>query len=137
MDVEKLVLFQKAYDFLLWLYFLVQHLPKRHKPVLGKYLEESAISLLLLIIHANKASDRRRHRIQKEISDELDLLRILIRLTKDLRFMSVKQYAFSAEKLNEMGKILYGWSNFQRNTARKNSPQKKPLANKVENLRLF
>ncbi len=137
MDVEKLILFQKTYDFLIWLYFLVQHLPKRHKPVLGKHLEESGISLLLLIINANKATGRRRQTLQKEISDKLVELRILIRLTKDLRFVSIQQYVFAAEKLNEIGKILFGWSHTVQTDGQKNSSSKKPLANKCENLQLF
>lgn len=137
MNVEKLVLFQRTYDFLLWLYFLIQHLPKRHKTVLGRFLEESGISLLLLTINANKKTGRRRRALQEELSDELDRLRILIRLTKDLRFMSIKQYGFAAEKLNEIGKILFGWSKSSRNTEYKNVPQKKALAKPPENLRLF
>ena len=43
------------------------------------------------------------------MSDELDKLRIPIRLTKDLHFMSITQYQHAAEKINEIGKILYGW----------------------------
>ena len=53
--------------------------------------------------------------MQLQISDELDKLRILIRLTKDLRFMSVAQYQHAAERINEIGKILYGWINSNKN----------------------
>lgn len=137
MEVEKLILFQKVYDFLVWLYNLIQHLPKRHKNVLGKYLEESGLNLLLLTINANKAAKRRRLRLQKQISDGLDRLRILIRLTKDLRFMSIKQYSFAADKLNEIGKILYGWSRVETKVRVKDAAQKRKLVDKYENLRLF
>lgn len=40
MTVDKLILFQKSYDFLLWLYPLVNRLPKHHRVVLGKQIEE-------------------------------------------------------------------------------------------------
>jgi hypothetical protein len=39
----------------------------------------------------------------------LDKLRIVIRLTKDLKFISIRQYQFAAEKINEIGKMLGGW----------------------------
>ena len=111
MNTEKLIVFQKIYDFLLWLYPLINRLPKSHRLVLGKHLEELGLKILLSSIQANKIRDNSRKIIQLQISDNLDELRILIRLTKDLRFMSVTQYKHVAEKINEIGKILYGWTN--------------------------
>ena len=111
MSIEKLVIFQKIYDFLLWLYPLVNKIPKSHRLVLGRIIEEEGIKILLLSIQANKIRDETRKIVQIQISDELDKLRILIRLTKDLRFMSITQYQHAAEKINEIGKILYGWMN--------------------------
>jgi len=115
MGIEKLVIFQKIYDFLLWLYPLINRIPKSHRLVLGKHLEELSLSLLLLSIQANKIRGESKKPMQLQISDELDKLRILIRLTKDLRFMSVAQYQHAAERINEIGKILYGWINSNKN----------------------
>jgi len=106
---EKLLIFQKTYDFLLWLYPIINRIPKSHRLVLGRHLEELAISLLLLVIKANKARGQSRLSLQLQVSDELDCLRILIRLTKDLRFMSVKQYTIGVEKINEIGRMLNAW----------------------------
>jgi hypothetical protein len=78
--------------------------------VLGKHLEDSCLVLLLLVIKANKTREENRKTLQKEISDRLDSLRILVRLTKDLKFLSINQYALLAEKLNEIGKMAYCWS---------------------------
>jgi len=106
---EKFVLYQKTYDFLLWLYPIINRIPKSHRLVLGRHLEELGISLLLLVIKANKARGQSRLSLQLQVSDELDCLRILVRLTKDLRFMSVKQYTTGAKKVNEIGRMLNAW----------------------------
>ncbi|HOF42866.1 MAG TPA: diversity-generating retroelement protein Avd [Candidatus Moranbacteria bacterium] len=106
---EKLLIFQKTYDFLLWLYPIINRIPKSHRLVLGRHLEELAISLLIFVVKANKARGQSRKAFQLQISDELDCLRILVRLTKDLRFMSVKQYTTGAEKINEIGRMLSAW----------------------------
>lgn len=106
---EKLLIFQKTYDFLLWLYPIINRIPKSHRLVLGRHLEELAISLLVFVVKANKARGQNRKAFQLQISDELDCLRILVRLTKDLRFMSVKQYTTGAEKINEIGRMLSAW----------------------------
>ncbi len=111
MSIEKLIIFQKIYDFLLWLYPLVNRIPKSHRLILGRSIEEEGIKILLLSIQANKIRDDSRKVVQTQISDELDKLRILIRLTKDLHFMSITQYQHASEKINEIGKILYGWIN--------------------------
>jgi len=106
---EKFILFQKTYDFLLWLYPIINRIPKSHRLVLGRHLEELAISLLIFVVKANKARGQSRLPLQLHVSDELDCLRILIRLTKDLRFMSIKQYTTGAEKINEIGRMLNAW----------------------------
>lgn len=129
MPVEKLILFQKSYDFLLWLYPLVSRLPKHHRTVLGRQIEELGLSILLHILSANIARGIKRKAIQLLISEELDKLRILIRLTKDLRFISIKQYTYAAEKVNEIGKILSGWMQVL--------PPKVALAKTDTNMTLF
>lgn len=111
MNIDKLIIFQKIYDFLLWLYPLINRIPQSHRMVLGRRVEEIGIDLLLLSIQANKIKDGERKVVQLKMSDELDKLRILIRLNKDLRFISVNQYQHAAEKVNEIGKILHGWMN--------------------------
>lgn len=106
---EKFIIYQKMYDFVLWLYPVINRIPKSHRLVLGKKLEELATSLLLLVIKANKTRGQERIMIQRKVSDELDCLRIFIRLTKDLRFMSIKQYTIGAERINEIGRMLSAW----------------------------
>jgi hypothetical protein len=112
---EKLLIFQKTYDFILWFYPIINRIPKSHRLILGRQMEELAISLLILVIRANKTKDQDRLILQLKISDDLDCLRILVRLTKDLHFMSILQYQHTAERLNEIGKMLYGWTYANKN----------------------
>ncbi|NCN45853.1 MAG: four helix bundle protein [Candidatus Pacebacteria bacterium CG10_big_fil_rev_8_21_14_0_10_36_11] len=107
--MEKFILHQKTYDFVLWLYPIINRLPKNHRQILGTKLEEEGLSLLVSLINANNARGAERDSFQKLSSNELDLLRILLRLTKDLHLMSVKQYLLGSEKLNEIGRMLNCW----------------------------
>jgi len=106
---DKFILFKKIYDLLLWLYPIINRIPKSHRLVLGRKIEELGASLLILIVRANKACGKKRQILQLEFSDELDILRIFIRLTKDLKFMSIKQYTLTSKKINEIGRMLKGW----------------------------
>ena len=107
---EQLIIFQKLYDLVIDMYPIINRIPKSHRMVLGKHLEDNCIILLLLIIKANQTRDTNRRILQDQISDNLDSLRILIRLTKDLKFLSINQYALLVEKLNEIGKMVYCWN---------------------------
>jgi hypothetical protein len=107
---EQLILFQKLYDLVIAMYPVINHIPKSHRMVLGRHLEDSCIVLLLLVVKANKTKDANRKLLQDKISDDLDSLRIMVRLIKDLRFLSIKQYANLVERLNEIGKMVYCWS---------------------------
>lgn len=105
--LQDLVIFQKVYDLILWMYPLINKFPKKQRFVLGQQLENALLNILKGIIQANQ--ERNKLEILKQVSIDLDKFRILFRLAKDLRFMSIKQYQFGAEKINEVGKVLGGW----------------------------
>ena len=105
--LQDLVIFQKVYDLILWMYPLINKFPKKQRFVLGQQLENTLLDILRGIIQANQ--ERNKLATLKQVSIDLDKFRILFRLAKDLRFMSIKQYQFGAEKINEVGKVLGGW----------------------------
>lgn len=104
---QNLAIFQKTYDLILWIYPTVNKFPKSQRFVLGQQIENAILKILQGIIEANQ--ERSKISYLKQVSVELDKLRILIRLSKDLKFISIRQYGFVAEKVNEIGKMLGGW----------------------------
>ena len=106
---DKFILHKKTYELLIWIYPIINRIPKSHRLVLGREIEQVSLNLLLTIIKANKARSKERQQLQLEYSEYLDTLRILCRLTKDLKMMSIKQYSLTAERINELGRMLSGW----------------------------
>ena len=104
---QNLSIFEKTYEVILWLYPAVNKFPKSQRFVLGQQIENTTLELMKGIIQANSESDKLPY--LKQISVALDKLRILIRLSKDLKFINIKQYQFIVEKINEIGKMLGGW----------------------------
>jgi hypothetical protein len=107
--LDDLIIYQKTYDFLLWLHPVINKFPKSQRFVLGQRIENKTLDFLHSMIVAN--AERDKFATLKQASVELDELRILIRLATDLHFVNVKQYGVAAEKMNEIGKLLYGWIN--------------------------
>lgn len=110
MSFQNLPIFEKTYELILWIYPTVNKFPKSQRFVLGQHIESTILRVLEGIIIANQVKNKLPY--LKRISVELDKLRILIRLSKDLKFISVKQYGFAASKVNEIGKMLGGWIKF-------------------------
>ncbi|NTW89833.1 MAG: diversity-generating retroelement protein Avd [Candidatus Moranbacteria bacterium] len=106
---EKLLIFQKTYECVLWLYPIINRIPQSHRLVLGRAIEDRAISMTIAVIEANKRSGADRIAFQKQVSNDLDVVRILLRLAKDLRFVSVGQYSAGVDKINEIGRMLSAW----------------------------
>jgi len=98
---------------MLWVYTVVNKFPKKQRFVLGQDIEKTAIKFLKLIIKANYL--REKALILSEASIEIDLFLILIRFSKDLRFLSKKQYEFAACQINEISKMLGGWLKYEEN----------------------
>ena len=104
-----LIIFQKTYDLILWAYPVINQFPKIQRFVLGQQIENILVGILKKMIYANKERGEKRMEIIKEISINIDELFILFRLSKDLRMVSIKRYGISAEKINEVAKLLGGW----------------------------
>ncbi len=107
--LDDLVIYQKTYDFLLWLHPVVAKFPKSQRFILGQRIENKVLDLIEKIILAN--AERDKAATLRQASVALDEMRTLIRLAKDLRFMSIRQYGVAAEKMNEIGRMLAGLLN--------------------------
>ena len=100
--------FQKVYDFLFWIKPTVQRFERVHKYSLGIQLENTAIELVRKIVKANFARKNKKEFIE-ECFIEFEMVKILIRLSKDFKILDLKQYEFASKSLDEIGKLLGGW----------------------------
>ncbi|MFA5134077.1 MAG: four helix bundle protein [Patescibacteria group bacterium] len=110
MPIENLIIFQKVYDFLLWLEKIINSFAKNHKYTLGAQLENETLNLLKQIIRTNIERDKKKGIEECLIYHET--IKVLIRLANDFRgtgTFSLKQYEFAAVRLDEIGRLLNGW----------------------------
>ena len=102
----------KAYDFLLWLVQHVGKFPRSHRFVLGERVETAMLNVLMLLVEATYEKDK--VALLRRANLELEKLRFLIRLSKDLGFTSLKQYEHTANELHGLGLQVGGWLRQQR-----------------------
>ena len=107
MEYEKLKLFQKVYDLILEVHPVIVTFPKNERFTLGQKIENCLLNILEIIIVVNLGKVALNY--FKKLDTEIQKLKILIRLSKDLRFISIKTYGSLEEKVIEIGKILGGF----------------------------
>ena len=103
-----LKIFQKVYDFLVWVKAVIQKFAKVHKYSLGIQLENETIELIKQIIRANFKQGNKKELIE-ECFVRYEMIKVLIRLSKDYKLLTIKQYEFASKELDEIGRLLGGW----------------------------
>ena len=105
--MEELKVYQKHYDLILYAFPIINGFPKAQRFVLGQQIQNCLLDIARLIVQANKQRSKLSTLTQVDI--ELEKLRLLIRLAKDLHLLAVRQYGSIAERTDEIGRLLGGW----------------------------
>lgn len=96
-----------AYDLVLGLYPAVRGFPKSQQYLLGRRIEDTALEILTGLVAVNAARNKKEK--LPAVDAKIEKLRLLIRLSCDLKFISMKKYAALAESVDELGRMLGGW----------------------------
>ena len=98
---------EAMYQLLLWLIPTIDKFPRAQKFVLGERIETAALEILDHLITATFTRNRESALAGANLG--LDRLRLLMRLSQDLRFIDRKRYEFAARGLDEVGRLIGGW----------------------------
>ena len=105
--VENLKLYQKTYDFLLYIYPILATFPKFEKFSLQMQIKNAIFEMLKDIIRFQKTGTKS-HIYSADV--ELQFIKTIIRLSYDLKYpaMSKHRYEVASRHLAELGKIIGG-----------------------------
>ncbi len=103
---QDLKVFQESYNFFIWLNGVIDKFPRTKKSVIGKRLEDLNISLLESLICANKNYEK--EYFLKKADIDLEKIRILLRVSKDIKILDFKKYETSEKKIDTIGRLLGG-----------------------------
>lgn len=97
----------RLYDFTLWLLQRTNRFPKNWRVTLGDRMDNLVVDML---VQANRASYRaEKSDILMGLSDNLDELKLLIRICHDLDCLKTNQYKYASKETGDIGKQLGGW----------------------------
>lgn len=102
----------RTYDLLLWIIPVLEKFPRSQRFLLGERIETALLDTMELIIQA--VYTKNKTAFLKEANLKIEKLRHLIRLSKDLQFLSIRRYEFVSKGLNEIGAEVGGWIKYTR-----------------------
>jgi hypothetical protein len=114
----ELPIYKVAYDLLGVVIQLVKNMPREVKQSIGAKVRDECIEISTLVFRANVAQEKAPHLL--ELLERLQVAELLLRLARDLRFISTGQYAQAIALTGSIGKQANGW---RKSAARPMSPR--------------
>jgi hypothetical protein len=92
----------------MWLIPTIDRFPKSQKFVFGDRILNIALDVLESLVEATFTRDRRVQLTRANLG--IDKLRFLLRMAADFKFLDRRRYEHAARSLDEIGRLIGGWS---------------------------
>jgi four helix bundle protein len=107
-NMQESPIFTRTFDLLAWLIPALQKFPKEQRFVLAARVNTAAFNFYEAITAASLSKKKAEYLEQADV--ELQKLRLYLRLSHRLQFLSNAQYKHVFELVEEVGRLLGGWS---------------------------
>ena len=104
---QEMLVIKRGYDFSRWLLQHTGKFPKSYRFSVAAKLENAILDFIELTTVANMRKDKRP--VLKRADEALARLRLLFRLSYEMRFVNLKSYEYGSKQMNELGRLLGGW----------------------------
>jgi hypothetical protein len=102
-----LPLYKASYDLMLEVYSFVGDLGREYRYTIGERVKEEVLELFLLLYRANRNRDK--FGVLEKARERIETVRLLVRLTKDLKVLGTRRFALLNERIELVSKQLLGW----------------------------
>lgn len=104
---QEFLTIKRGYDFSKWLLQHTGKFPKSYRFSVAAKLENASLDFIELTSVANMRRDKLP--LLKQADEALAKLRLLFRLSYEMRFINLQSYEHGSKLMNEMGRLLGGW----------------------------
>ncbi len=95
------------YDLVKWFLPKITKFPRNYRYTLGMRIENKLYGIVELLISARYS--KKKIQLLKKTNIEIEMLRYYVRLCKDMKLITSRNYEFLSRNVNEIGKQLGGW----------------------------
>ena len=104
---NELPVYKASYDLLLEIFRFTKNIGKEFKYTVGESLKKETTKLITLIYRANSKKDK--YDVIQEARERIEIIRLFIRLMKDLKQISLKRFVLVNKQIENVSKQLTGW----------------------------
>ena len=98
---------EKHYRLILWMLPKMANFPKDQRFLLTDRIERLLLDILELLIEAIYSKNKRE--ILIKVNLKLDILRFMMRIAKDMKYVNINGYDFFCQSSIEIGRMVGGW----------------------------
>ena len=102
-----MLIVKKSYDFSKWLLNHTGKFPKSYRFSVAVRIENAVLEFTELVAVANMRTSKRS--MLHEADEILTRLRLLVRMSFDMKFINMNSYEYASCQIAELGKMLGGW----------------------------
>jgi hypothetical protein len=107
---EPPVVLVKWYDLSKWLLARIEGFPKSQRFVFGQRLADRTLGVMEMLVEAAYSpAGQPKANLLARANRELEVLRWLLRMTREREVLTARQYRYAALALEECGRMLGGW----------------------------
>jgi len=108
MEIMKITpVVEKHYRLILWMLPKIANFPRDQRFLLADRIEKILLEILEMLIEANYSKQKRE--ILIKVNLKLDILRFMMRISKDMKYVNIDSYDFFCQSGIEIGKMVGGW----------------------------
>jgi len=108
---DELPVFKASYDLLLEIFRFTANFTREYKYTVGERLKNETLDLIILVYKANSA--RSKTETIQLAREQIEMIRLLIRVLKDLQQVSLKSFVTINKQVENVSKQLTGWQKSQ------------------------
>jgi hypothetical protein len=105
---DQLMIYKEAYDLASDLLPLTKKMERGYKYTLGERINNASVEMLICVYRINTSNDNR-DRYFMSAREQIELIRLLLRLMKDLRLVTVGRFTRLNGMVESISKQLTGW----------------------------
>ena len=106
---HELPIYKDTYKLILIIFEQTKYFSREYKYTLGQDMKRDSIQLVRSIYRANRSIEKRRY--LEEFLDNFEILKLEIRLSADLKLLSIKHLSEISKMLDLIGKQATAWKN--------------------------
>lgn len=109
---DLLPVYKISYDLLLQLYHISKNMDRDYKFTLGEKIKNESTELIINIYKANTKEDK--IELLEKAKINIEVIRLLIRVYKDLKQIPLKDFVAVSEKIESTSKQINAWYTHQK-----------------------